>query len=114
MRKWLKKDPIWEDHVKEVRAFGNGGQPGMAVLMRVKHSMMLEWRLSDAQWSRLLWEAGLKESSFFGRTKITSLASTQESPDSDDPSYWSEGCAGGHERIRPVSQTSKKLARRRT
>ena len=113
MKKWLKSDPMWDDHIAEVRAFAKGGLPGMAMLLRVKPSMMLEWKLKDSQWARLLWDAGLRESSCFGLARITSLASKQESLGSDDPSDWSGECAGGLGQTFPVSQISKKHAHMR-
>lgn len=69
----------------EVRAFGKGGLPGRAMLLRVKRSMMKEWNLNEVKWGRLMHDAGLREVSRFGMAYITSLASTQESPDIDDP-----------------------------
>lgn len=108
MQKWLQCNMVWEEHIKDVRAFGYGGLPGRAMLLRVKTSMMKEWNLNQAKWDRLLHDAGLKEVSRFGCAYITSLVSTQESLDIDDPSHWSEGCAGDHVQMRQISRISKK------
>ena len=113
MKKWLQRNPVWEDHVSEVKAFGHGGLPGRAMLSRVKGSMMKEWGLSEMKWDRLMFDAGLKEVSRFGQTYITSSASTRESLDTDDPNHWTEECADDHEQMRLASHTSKKRGHRR-